>query len=393
MCVEPAAGSVPLTTALAETLTFIALSGEQGISPDELREALNAPPRQRLITPGGVQHRVYELKKRTKLPIPDIRFEEAGGRYVLTPFCGGWVDAWEFITGVQGRGLTADLAEIDRLLALWRGNPIKGAKESEVSRWWQPVLAAHRRLVDVIAGLPQHQRGMLANLHPYADLFPRDVVLRQLVGGPSGKPRLLVVEDQVMDAIIELLEDEFDIVQARSYEKWREVVRGGGLRDVDAALVDRHLKLPNFDDNYGTIKVATHLMQYTRIPVTLMSVDVEFSADKQLEICNKYRLVNVVRKHENGALNRQGVLEAVRKMTDRGDRAIAWRLERWLASVVYQVEGAHLYARTSAKLFEDCRHESDRIRQLLSSGRVVEAEAEFDRFVHRFTDSPDTARS
>jgi hypothetical protein len=48
------------------------------------------------------------------------------------------------------------------------------------------------------------------------------------------------------------------------------------------------------------------------MPVTLMSVDVDCSTNRQLDLCRKYRLMDVIRKHHDGTLNHEVLIAAAR---------------------------------------------------------------------------------
>jgi hypothetical protein len=195
----------------------------------------------------------------------------------------------------------------------------------------------------------------------------------------------LVVEDQVMDDIVTLLEDEFEIVRADSYKRWRELRDGGELASVDAALVDRHLDVSRPDDSLGTTKVAAYLQRYTDIPVTLMSVDVDCSANKQLELCRKYRLMDVIRKHHDGTLNTDGLIAAARDMTDRSPKGRRRQLERWVESIAYQVEDENLFGGGRGRdRMTRCENERNAILRLLAGGDLEQAETKVARFMAEY---------
>jgi len=368
----------------ARTLTLIAVSGPGGIAASDLHAALEGTGRSR--ERGTLQRRVSNLRKDHGLPIPRLRGAEP---YRLESDQLIVVDAGDFVAGVAA--LTdPDPARADRLMRLWRGNPLPGLGTSARAAW-QHVVDAHDRLVEVLGGWPPAELGRLTALGDYAALFPDDWRLQRLAGGPSGKPRLLVVEDQVMDEIVLLLKDEFEIVQAVTYKQWDTLRESGVLATIQAALVDRHLDPQRMQDSLGTTKVATYLQLYTDIPVTLMSVDVDCSANKQIELCLKYRLMDVIRKHADGQINSSGLVDAARAMTDRSPRAWSARMRRWVESIAYQVQDQSLMASDSPDV-ATCFAERDRAISLLERGQRDQAEEAVAEFRRRWDRSAAAAR-
>jgi hypothetical protein len=199
---------------------------------------------------------------------------------------------------------------------------------------------------------------------------------------PSGRPCLLVVEDQIMDELVRLLDDEFELLPATSYEDWREIRDSGLLGMVQGALIDRHLDVTRPGDSMGTTKIAEHLRRNTSIPAILMSVDVDYSTNKVLELCLKYRLLDVIRKDANGTLNATELIEAARSLVDPSPKGRRQRIERWVASVAYHVEAEHAF---SPRLGKDrllkCQEERDHILTLLQRGDLESAEQAMANFM------------
>ncbi|GAB3865985.1 hypothetical protein [Dactylosporangium cerinum] len=219
-------------------------------------------------------------------------------------------------------------------------------------------------------------------------MFSEDRALARLAGAPTGKPRLLVVEDQIMDDITSLLEDEFEIVPAESFERWCELRDDGTLESIQAALIDRHLVKDRPDDSLGTIKVAEYLRLHTHIPATLMSVDVDCSANRQLELCQKYRLMDVIRKERNGRVNEDGLIAAARAMTDQSPRGRRERWRRSVDSVLFHVQQAELFGRgLGRQRLLTCEDERDAIVRLLGRGELEQAEARIARFTAEYGQS------
>jgi hypothetical protein len=179
-----------------------------------------------------------------------------------------------------------------------------------------------------------------------------------------------------MDELVRLLDDEFDLLPVTCYEEWRKTRDDGSLQSVQAALVDRHLDVSRPGDSLGTTKIAEYLRCNTDIPVVLMSVDVNCSNSKVTELCLKYRLLDVVRKHENGTLNEAELIEAARSMVDPSPRGIRWRMERWVDSAAYHVEEDHAFSRGG--LGKDrvlrCQEERVGILTLLRRGELEDAQ-------------------
>jgi len=190
------------------------------------------------------------------------------------------------------------------------------------------------------------------------------------------------VEDQIMDDLVDLLDDEFDLLPAISYEEWRRICEQGLLSDVKGALIDRHLDVNEPGDSMGTTKVAEYLRRHTRIPAILMSVDVDYSTVKGLELCLKYRLLDVIRKHENGTLNRVRLIEAARSLVDSSPRGRGRRMERSVATVAYHVEEHHAYSpRRGSGMVLKCQEQRDHILRLLHQGDLKAAEQAISSFM------------
>jgi hypothetical protein len=353
----------------AETLVLIALSGTGGILSKALEDALSESGRR--VDRGTLQRRVADLRQGTGTLMP--RMGKAK-RYLLDPAEVDAVDALDFVVGVGALAEAPDLAQLDRLMGLWRGNPLTEVKD-RARRWWKPVIDARQTLVDVLGRLNSTQRALLTRLAGFAELFPDDIALQRVNGGPSGLPRLLVVEDQIMDELVRLLDDEFDLLPVTSYEGWREICDNGSLDTVQGALIDRHLDVTRPGDSVGTTKIAEYLRRNTSIPAILMSVDVDHSTNKVLDLCLKYRLLDVIRKHENGTLNGAELIEAARSLVDPSPKGRRQRMERWVASVAYHVEADHAFSpRLGKNRLLKCQEERDHILTLLQRGDLESAE-------------------
>ncbi|SCE66034.1 hypothetical protein GA0070607_0073 [Micromonospora coriariae] len=375
--------AVDLSGIKAQTLILIAASGPAGITSSDLERAMEGVGRG--AEKGTLHRRVTEVRKALNNQVSPYKDDQC---YRLKSTSRVTVDSWEFSDGVALLAAGApDPAEADRLMGLWRGNPLP-RRYSPAWPVWRAVAEGHDRLVALLDGWERDRLAELTALRRYASLFPDDWKLQKLRGALSGKPQLLVVEDQVMDEIVLLLKDEFEIVQAASYRDFDALRESGALNTVRAALVDKHLESES--DSYGTTKVATYLQRHTEIPVTLMSVDVEYSSNKQFEMCLKYRLSDVVRKHHNGGIN-SGIVDAVRAMVDDSPRGWSLRMRRWVESVAFTVQDESLMGQDNSNVM-DCLAARDRVVALLERGPLEQAEDAVEGFRRRWDPSAGAAR-
>jgi hypothetical protein len=357
-----------------ETFILIALSGPGGILADDLQHALRRNGRD--ITALNLQRRVSDLRA-VGLPIPDVR---ASNRYRLDPDIECAVDALTFISGVEQLTEPPDTSEAERLMGLWRGNPMPGLRAPEpIRRRWRPLDEAVQRMVRALATLTPQQRTSLAALPAFAGLFPEDAALRRMSGYRPARPMLLVAEDQIMDELTRLLEDEYELLTVASYEEWKKVLEEGSLAHVQGALIDKHLDRDRPDDSIGTIKIADYLRRYTDIAAVLLTVDVGHSTNKLLDVCKKYRLLDVIRKDRDGDLNRAEIVEAARSTVDSSDRARAHRIERFAESVAYHVEEEFAFNAGAGDRLVRCEEDVDRVRKALRRGDLERAERELAR--------------
>ncbi|WP_158853236.1 AfsR/SARP family transcriptional regulator [Saccharothrix deserti] len=366
-----------LTRARAEVLALVALSGERGITQHDLAYLLPTDG----ITADALHRRVSDLRNKCGIAIQDLR--QGQNRYVLAPESIESIDAELFVNAVAALPAEPTIDELDRLMGLWRddpaigwGGPLRGP--------WERVVRTRATLIDHLVRHPELSGSVEAER--FASLFPALPELATVRSASTRRnrlrPRLLVVEDQIMADIREILDSEFDIVPVSSLTEWNDI------RDrlaVDGALVDFHLT--DNSDGYGTTVIAEHLRRHTEIPVALMSVAVPPRYHDQGDMRVKYRLVDIVQKNSAGRLNGQDLLQVARELVAMNDRSRVNRLNLWIDCDEYHVKSDSLFTggrSTRRDSVEKCGREAEALRLKLRSGALdVDAlQAEVMRF-HR----------
>jgi len=345
-----------LTAARAEVLALIALSGERGITKRELG---NLIPGGRL-SDDALHRRISDLRKRCGIVIQDPR--QGRNRYVLEPLHVESIDAVQFVDGVAALSATPQIGDLDRLMRLWSGDPARSWK-GPLRGPWDQVIQARATLVEHLARHPELEKA--AEAARFASLFPvlpeLNVVRSSFSRRTRSKPRLLVVEDQIMGEIREVLDSAFCVVPVISLPRWNEE------RDnlmVDGALIDLHLT-DNLSDNYGTTVVAEYLRRHTEIPAALMSVAPPARYHAQDDLRIKYRLVDIVQKNSAGRLNGEDLLHVARELVDMDDRSRVTRLNLWIDCDEYHVKSDSLLSGgrgTPRNSVEQCRREAEMLR-------------------------------
>ncbi len=345
-----------LTMARAEVLALMALSGDRGITK---RELLNLLPSKRLTT-DGLHRRVSDLRNKCGIVIQDLR--PGQNRYVLSPQHVESIDVKLFVDGVALLPTTPQIGDLDKLMQLWRGDPAR-VWTGPLRGPWDQVMQARATLVEHLGRHSELKDSSEAER--FASLFP---TLPELGGvrssfsrRPRNKPRLLVVEDQIMNEIREILDSEFCIVPVTSLPEWN------AERDslvVDGALIDLHLT-DNLSDNYGTTVIAEHLRRHTEIPAALMSVAPPARYHAQDDLRIKYRLVDIVQKNSAGRLNGQDLLHVARELVAIDDRSRVKRLNLWIDCDEYHVKSDLLLSggrSTRRDSLERCGQEAEKLR-------------------------------
>ncbi|GAA3458693.1 hypothetical protein ACFFSW_07550 [Saccharothrix longispora] len=375
-------GGVPVpefTKARAQVLALVALSGEHGITKDELVYLLPGAG----VTDEALHRRISDLRNKCGIA---IHREPRQGRnhYLLVPESVESIDAEVFVRGVAALSAEAGIAELDGLMRLWRDDP---AIEwgSRLRGPWERVVGARAELIDRLLRHPELNASVEAVR--FASLFPALPELAAVRSTASRRsrlrPRLLVVEDQIMADIRAVLDSEFDVLPVGSLAEWNDVCDNLA---VDGALVDLHLT-DDLSDGYGTTVIAEHLRKHTEIPVALMSVAVPPRYHDQGDMRVKYRLVDIVQKNSAGRLNGRDLLHAARELVAANDRSRVNRLTLWIDCDEYHVKSDSLFTGgrgTRHDSVEKCGREAEALRLKLRSGALdVDAvQAEVMRF-HR----------
>lgn len=368
--VRPDGESISLSTALAETLTIIALSPD-GVTAADLQEALRSGRAMGEINKDALQQRITSLK-RMGVIIPKL--SGTNRRYRLDPDQVA-VDASAFTEGVGRLGPQPSWSDINELLCLWHGRP--AVLWNPPADCWRPVRAARDKLVTAVEDLDEVDRTRLACWDRFERLFRGELAGSSRRPVRRSKPRLLVVEDQIIDALTAILDSEFDIVPVTTIPDWNAVC--DSLDGIDGALVDRHLE-PDLRDSLGTTMVADFLRRETDIPVALMSVAAPPRYSEQTVLRYKYRLVDVVHKKSQDRLNREALFEAATALVDQSPGARIARLELWVRSDLFHVESDAYSGPVASSRMNKCRTESDSLLRRLSSMPLDDA----DRAVRNF---------
>ncbi|MDQ6614491.1 MAG: hypothetical protein M3083_07040 [Actinomycetota bacterium] len=178
----------------------------------------------------GLQGPVAHL--RSKVPIPNKGRNEDFYRLDLPRRT---VDAIDFIDSARS---AREPSEIDRLLALWRGDPVK-LYPFIPPLYWRPLERALATLLSTISAWSSVEQGRLSEWGTFCDRFPDRVPQR--TAEPRQKKRLLVVDDkpQVVTQVTALLSD-FDCLVANTLDEAMKILYERGSQ-LDGAIVDLHL--------------------------------------------------------------------------------------------------------------------------------------------------------
>lgn len=362
--VRPDRESTSLSPALAEALAVVALSPD-GVTAEELQEDLKSGRATGHINKDALHQRITSLK-RMGVVIPNL--SAANRRYRLDRDQ-VTVDASDFVDGVAGLGPRPPWSEIDELLGLWHGRP--AVLWNPPADCWRPVRAARDKLIAAVDGMEEADRARLTCWDRFERLFRGGLASSNRRLARRSKPRLLVVEDQIIDDLYAILQSEFDVVPVTTIPDWNAVC--DSLDGIDGALVDRHLE-PDLRDSLGTTMVADFLRRETDIPVALMSVAAPPRYSEQTVLRYKYRLVDVVHKTSQDRLNREALFEAATALVDQSAVATLARLELWVRSDLFHVESDAYSGPVATSRMNKCRTESELLLRRLPSMPLDDAD-------------------
>ncbi|MFC5261238.1 hypothetical protein ACFPJ1_03875 [Kribbella qitaiheensis] len=365
-------------------LALLALAGAEGLKPQRLKRLLY-PDSSDSADLNGVHQSLRTLRNDHGVPITNLK-NGAGAYRLGGPEVEVSVDAWDFVEGMSRLASAAhpdgaDVDQVRHLLSIWRGNPFDrwqiDEQDTVLGEDRAALVEAARRVVD--------RRQTMPELVAFADCFPDETRLRRLVEQQSPQGKLLIVEDQVLDALTEILEAEgFDVLPVSSYVEWLKVKNSGELDDVRGALIDRHLNADLTPRDEG-LRIAEYLRDRTSVRPSLLTVDTDPSTIENENLLVHYRLLDCVRKEAaaGGRLDERSIRKAAENVMSP-EPAVARRwLERCLDSARLRADatfGQGTIGRSRLKQFRD---ELKVVEALLERGEFEEASEEFTRLSAR----------
>lgn len=327
---------------------------------------------------------------RRRLPVPK-RFK--GGPYRLDADAVR-VDAVEFIADVRKlRDLPGPpgVAELAALIDLWHGDPRVCHPQVDPD-CWNEVFACRDRLLDVLVEADPAILRQLDGLAGFLDLFPGDRacdLVRERLKTPEPR-RILVVEDQMAELIVDALEGfGFSCLTVRSLDEWRRMQREreAEVKRLAGALVDLHLT-PELDDQRG-LEVVEWLARHTEVPASLMTMAPppgDLVENTRIQRA-RYRLVGIVHKG-TPKVDFSGIRLAAEILVSPDARYRRRRAETWLEWAALRADDQLLSTGGSRRNpdLEQCREDADRVRRVLRDGTVEEAEREVQDFRRSYED-------
>lgn len=314
-------------------------------------------------TPTNIQQHIKRLRKDFGVPIKLVGTSR-GNAYQLDPRLP--VDSFTFVAGVRGCPDPAAAEDLDPLLRAWRFDPRELRRIGD-RRWFAStaLFRARDELIRRVRALPAAERDGMASLADFTALFHDDPQVADIKPASARRPRVVVVDDLIVEAIIANLPTDVDYVRLRSLEEWRQFMRGEGLGDVQGILVDLHLT-SGLRDSHGLL-VADDVRGHRQIPLALMTVA---PPGDQKHYYAKHRLLKIVFKGRGDSLNLIDLSEAVRAMVDDGDAARLERLRTNLDHCEFHVLRDH---RLSQDKLRDFRTEVFRAQTAINDGDPVKA--------------------
>ncbi|WP_407110791.1 hypothetical protein ACE1N8_19185 [Streptomyces sp. DSM 116494] len=163
------------------------------------------------------------------------------------------LDVLEFPRQLAALGETAGAVEVARLLAQWRGDPLR-VHPTVDSRHWNSALTARRQLMARVSEL--FREGVeVKGWVTFADRFSDDPAVKAadvLHPGQRAAPRrrlLIVEDDRQMCQSLQTLFGDCDTTVVHDLKEYHRLM-GGNPPQFHGALVDRHLTERN-DDHHG----------------------------------------------------------------------------------------------------------------------------------------------
>ncbi len=360
-----------LDSAMAQTLTLLALAGESGISSIHLQDGLTGRGGGS-VAKDTLHQRIATLRNRHRVPIDKTRDGYALASSVT-------VDALRFVDGVNSLSATPTARELDALLGLWGGDPFPA--HSSTTRQlsaWSPVRQAYETLIARVAAMPDQHRSALTHLADFVRFFPREPrldALRPVREG--GLPQLLVIDDQMAGELCELLKSRCHCTPVTSLEAFNGLAHA---LVADGALIDLHLS--GRDDFQGLI-VARALSERTEIPAALITVAPPpgLLATKIQQWRREFRILDVIYKGAERGVNEDSLASAVDVLVSRADRHERNRMRCWLEHYLYRIEQAYPAERTgSARQLAQAHTEARTVFRAIDTDELASARAQLDKF-------------
>ncbi|MCX4704559.1 MULTISPECIES: hypothetical protein [Streptomyces] len=353
-------------------LVCLAAAGRRGLIPERLlRSVLSADGRRRGIrSVNALEQQVTELR-RLGLPIPE-RGRSATDPYVLD-FGRVRVDAEDFLRDLRDLPPTPDVNRLAALMAQWTGDPLLHHPQVERLLWNRHLKGRDTLLKQVRAADWQS----MPELAEFLDLFPDDrasTLLRTDLARLERK-RLLVVEDQNMDQIVDLL-DAYDCVPVTDLEDWERQLRDrrDDILSVHGALIDLHLT-DTFRDHDG-YQIADWLRRNTDIPASVMTMAPPAGNLRQESTIQqkRHRLLQIVYKGY-GTFNAQAIREAAAQLTSDEDAHVRDRLRATLETALFHARRRLSYPSPEHNhtLLRRCEADAAAAARQMETGTLPEA--------------------
>lgn len=377
----------PLPPLPAAVLVCLALAGRRGVKTQELLDAVVNPNGGRAIASKPALHKHFETLHKLGLPIPRFGTLVTDG-YALD-MNRVEVDAAEFVSRVRELPAAPTEAQAAELLGYWREDPRAAHPRVRGSRW-NPVYRARASLLTSIRSARLEE---IAGLEEFLELFPSDpdcAPLRDRLVRVERK-RLLVVEDDVLEQIVDAL-DGYDCVPIGDMDEWYRRLKNDrdSILRCHGALVDLHLT-DALNDEQG-FDIVEWLRENTEIPTALMTVAPpwdDYGEGPQIHR-NRFRLVRIVNKQKD-RLNRRLNLPAIRStakvLTSDDEEDVRTRLATWLESAYFHA--AQRLRRTrnrdGGRRLRECERSAEAARRSLESDTLPAAESAVREFVRAWT--------
>lgn len=378
----------PLPPLPAAVLVCLALAGHRGMKVQELLDTVVNPNGGRAIASKSALQKHLETLHKFGVPIPRFGSLVTDG-YALDPDRVR-VDAAEFVGRV--RKLPAEPTEVQaaELIGYWREDPRVAHPRVRVTRW----SLVFRARTTLLAGIQSAGLEGMAGLEEFVELFPSDpecAPLRDRLAREERK-RLLIVEDDVLEQIVDAL-DDYDCLPIGDMEEWYRRLKTdrGSILRCHGALVDLHLT-DALNDEQG-FDIVEWLRKNTEIPTALMTVAPPWDDyDEGPRIHqNRFRLVKIINKQKD-RLNRQrlnlpAIRGAVKILTSDEEEDVRTRLATWLESAYFHARLRLRRARNrdGARRLRECERSVQAARRSLESDTLPAAEEVVREFVRIWT--------